>query len=70
METTYEPDTSSEPEASLECVADPEGVLVIMCSSSDWEAVTTPGATLVGVALVKRATRVGVRVPCGTYSGS
>ena len=49
-ETPKEPDTPS-------CVADPEGVPVSMCSSSDWEAVTTSDATFLGVTLVARAAR-------------
>ena len=51
-------------------MADPEGVPVNMSSSSDWEAVTTPDATVLGVALVARAAREGAEVPGGTYSGS
>ena len=51
-------------------LADPEGVPVSVCSSSDWEAMTTPDATFLGVALAARAAREGVEVPRGTYSGS
>ena len=51
-------------------MADPEGVPVSVHSSSDWEAVTTPDATFLGVALGERATREGVEVLGGTYSGS
>ena len=69
-ETSFEPDTSSEPKASLECAIDPEGVLVSMLSSSDWEAVTMLGATFVAVALVVHAARAGVTVPGVTYSNS
>ena len=39
-------------------------------SSSYWEAVTTPDATVMGVALGARAAREGAEVPGGTYSGS
>ena len=39
-------------------------------SSSDWEEVTTPDATFLGVALGARAALDGVEVPGGTYSGS
>ena len=56
-----------EPDAPLGYEADPEGVPV--CSSLDWETVTTPGTTLVGVAIVERAAWVGLQVPGGTYSG-
>ncbi|WP_353806158.1 hypothetical protein [Acinetobacter baumannii] len=41
-----------------------------MRSSSDWEAVTTPDATVLGVALGAREAREGAEVPGGTYSGS
>ena len=73
--------TSAEPEASAGqdtpnklndpslFVADPEGVPVSVRSSSDREAVTTPDATFLGVALGARAAREGVEVPGGTYSG-
>ena len=74
--------TSAEPEASSDhntpkeldapssFVAYPEGVPVILRSSSDWEAVTMPDATFLGVALGACAAREGVEVPGGTYSGS
>ena len=74
--TSAEPEASSdhetpkEPDAPSSLVADPEGVPVSVRSSSDWEAVTTPDATFVGVALVAREAREGVEVPGGTYSGS
>ena len=66
--------TSAEPEASSDhntpkepdapsFVANPEGVLVSVRSSSDWEEVTTPDATFLGVALEARAAREGVEVP-------
>ena len=41
-----------------------------MRSSTDWEAVTTPDATFLGIALVARVARAGLRVPGGTHSGS
>ncbi|WP_353839288.1 hypothetical protein [Acinetobacter baumannii] len=41
-----------------------------MRSSSDWEAVTTPVATFLGVALGARAVREEAEVPGGTYSWS
>ena len=74
--TSAEPEASSyqetpkEPDAPSSFVADPEGVPVSVRSSSDWEAVTTPDATFLGVALGARAAREGVEVPGGTYSGS
>ena len=49
-----------EPDAPSSLVADSEGLPVSVCSSSDWEAVTTPEATFLGVAL---AARDGVEVP-------
>ena len=63
-------DTPKEPDALFSLVADPEGVLVSVRSSSDWEAVTTPDATFLGVALATSAARDWVEVPGGTYSGS
>ena len=51
-------------------MADPEGVPVSVRSSSDYEAVTKLDTTFLGVALGERATREGVEVPGGTYSGS
>ena len=74
--TSAEPEASSdhetpqEPGAPSSLVADPEGVPVSMCSSSDWEAVTTPDATVLGVALGERVAREGAEVPGGMYSGS
>ena len=74
--TSSEPEASSyldipkEPDAPSSFVADPEGVLVSVRSSSDWEVVTTPDATILGVALSARAAREGAEVPRGTYSGS
>ena len=69
-EASSDYDTPKEPDAPSLFVADPEGVPVSVCSSSDWEAVTMPDATFLGVALGARATREGVEVPGGTYSGS
>ena len=46
----------------------PEAVPVSVRSSYDSEAVTTLGATFLGVALVARAARAGVAVPGGKYS--
>ena len=61
--------TSKDPDAPSSLVANLEGVPVNVHSSSDWEAVTTPDATFLGVALAPRAARDGVEVPGGTYSG-
>ena len=63
-------DTPKDPDVPSSFVADPEGVPVSVRSSSDWEAVTTPDATYLGVALGARAAREGAEVPGGTYSGS
>ena len=62
--------TPKDPDAPSSCVGDVKGVPVSMRSLSDWEAMTTPDATFLGVALVARAARDGVAVPGGTYSGS
>ena len=51
-------------------MADPEGVPVSVRSSSDWEAVTTSDAIVLGVALGARAALEGMEVPGGIYSGS
>ena len=69
-EASYDHETPKKLDAPSSCVADPEGVLVSVRSSSDREAVTTPDATFLGVALVVRATCDGVVVLGGTYSGS
>ena len=67
-ETSAEPeafsdqDTPKEPDAPSSFVADPEGVPVSVRSSSDWEAVTTPDATVLVVALGARAARKGVEM--------
>ena len=74
--TSAEPEASSdhdapkEPDTPSSFVADPEGVPVSVRSSSDWEVVTTPDATFLGVALGARAAREGVEVLEGTYLGS
>ena len=74
--TSAEPEASSDHDTPKELdvpssfVADPEGVPVSVRSSSDWEAVTTPDAIVLGVALGARAAREGAEVPGGTYSGS
>ena len=49
-------------------MGDPEGVPVSVRSSSDWEAVTTPDAIVLGVALGARAAREGVEVPGGAHT--
>ena len=69
-EASSDHDTHKEPDAPSSFVADPEGVPISVRSSSDWEAVTTPDATVLGVDLGARATREGAEVPGGTYSGS
>ena len=48
-------ETPKEPGAPFSCVGEPEGVPVSVRSPSDWEAVTTPDAIFLGVALVARA---------------
>ena len=69
-EASSDHDTPKEPDAPSSFVADPEGVSVSVRSSSDWEAVTTPNAIVLGVAQGARAAREGAEVPRGTYSGS
>ena len=69
-EASLDHDTPKEPDTPSSFVADPEGVPVSVRSSSNWEAVTTPDATFLGVALGARAAREGVEVSGGTYSGS
>ena len=72
MGTSVEPEASSdhdtpkEPDAPSSFLADPEGVPINVRSLSDWEAVTTPDATFLGVDLGARAAREGVEVPGGT----
>ena len=70
LEASSDHDTLKEPDAPSSFVADLEGVPVSVRSSSDWEAVTTPDATFLGVALGARAAREGAEVPGGMYSGS
>ena len=41
-EASSDQDTPKEPDAPSSFLADPEGVPVSVCSSSDWEAVTSP----------------------------
>ena len=69
-EASSDHETPKEPDAPSSFVADPEGVPVSVRSSSDWEAVTTPDATFLGVALGARTTREGAEVPGRTYSVS
>ena len=69
-EASPDHETPKEPDAPSSLVADPEGVPLSVRYSSEWEAVTTPDATFLGVALVAREAREGVEVPGGTYSGS
>ena len=69
-EASLDHDTPKEPDAPSSFVAYQEGVPVSGRSSSDWEAVTTLDATILGVSLVTRAAREGAEVPGGTYSGS
>ena len=68
-EASYDHQTPKEPDTPS-LVANLETVRLIVRSSSDWEAVTTPDATFLGVALGARVAREGVEVPGGTYSGS
>ena len=70
LKASSDHENPKEPDAPSSLVADPEGVPVSMRSSSDWEAVTTPDATILGVALGASAAREGAEVPGGTYSGS
>ena len=51
LEASSDHDTPKEPDAPSSFVAGPEGVPISVRSSSDWEAVTTPDATVLGVAL-------------------
>ena len=62
-EVSLDHDTPKEPDTPSSFVADPEGVPVSVRSSSDWEPVTTPDATFLGVALGARAAWEGVEVP-------
>ena len=69
-EASFYHETPKEPSAASSLVADPEGVLVSVRFSSNWEVVTALDATFWGVALAARAARDGLEVPGGTYSGS
>ena len=62
-EASSDQDTPNEPDAPSSFVAYSEGVPVSVRSSSDWEAGTTPDATVLGVALGARAAREGAEVP-------
>ena len=62
-ETSSDHENPKEPDAPSSLVADPEGVSVSVRSSLDWEAVTTPAATFLGMALAAHAARDGVEVP-------
>ena len=69
-EASSDHDTPKEPDTPSSFVGDPKGVPVSVRSSSDWEAVTTLDAIVLGVALGARAAREGAEVLGGTYSGS
>ena len=62
-EASSDQDTPKEQDAPSSFVDDPEGVPVTVRSSSDWEAVTTPDATFLGVALGARAAPERVEGP-------
>ena len=68
-EASSDHDTPKEPDAPSSFVVDPEGVPVSVRSSSDWEAGTTPDATVLGVALGARAAREGAEVPGAHIQG-
>ena len=70
LEASSDHETPKEQDAPSSLVDDLEGVPISVRSSSDWEAVTTPDATFLGVALAARASHDRVEVPGGTYSGS
>ena len=61
-EASSDHDTPKEPDAPSSFVADLEGVPVSVRSSSDWEVVTMPDATVLGVALGARAARECVEI--------
>ena len=69
LEASSDQDTPKEPDAPSSFVADLEDVPVSVRSSSDWEAVTTPDATVLGVALGARAAREGAEVPGAHIQG-
>ena len=60
-------ESHKEPDAPSSSGANPKGVPVILRSSLDWETVSTPDATFLGVALVAHASPTGVLVLGGTY---
>ena len=62
-EASSDQDTPKEPDAPSSFMADPEGVPVSVRSSSDWEAVTTPDSTFMGVALIAHESQAGAEVP-------
>ena len=62
LEACSNHETSKEPDATSSCVANLKGLPVSMRSSSDWEAVTTPDATFLGVTLEARVAQDGVAV--------
>lgn len=70
--TSSDPKASSdheipkEPDTPSSCVSDPEGMPVNVCSSLNWEAVTTSGVTFRGVQLLTHATAIGVATPGGS----
>ena len=70
LQPSDEPDTSSKFKPSLECAAEQEGVPISMRFSSDWEAVTTPGTTFMGVALMVHLAHARAIVTRGTHSRS
>ena len=69
-EASSDHETPKDPDAPSSLVANPEGIPVSVRSSSHWEAVTTPDATFLGIALVARAAPDGVVGPGGSYLGS
>ena len=64
-EASYDHNTPKEADTPSSFVADPEGVPVSVRSLSDWEAVTTPDANVLGAALGARAAWECVEVPGG-----
>ena len=61
-EASSDHDTPKEPDDPSSFVDDPEGVQVSVRSSSDWEEVTTPNATFLGVDLGALVAWEGVEV--------
>ena len=57
MEASSDHETPKDPHSPSSCLPDLEGVSISVRSSSEREAVTTPDATLLGVALVAHASR-------------